>query len=172
MAGSWKMEVRRTCWGWESCGSTSGCPLSWGWWHESPHSWDPGPHSPELTSLVFANLWGRMAGRWYLNKYREGSFSSELPGNRIIDSSFYGQLTVYLGIEVLLKLYLGRIHQIGAAEPNFTLFSWWLRSHPKNPVFRCGLDEIPSGSDEVGWAFHPSSKWNQNNLAFYSCAVL
>ena len=65
-----------------------------------------------------------MAGCWYLNKYREGSFSSEPPGNKIIDSSFYGQLTVYLGIKVLLRLYLGRIHQIGAAaEPNFTLFS-------------------------------------------------
>ena len=38
-----------------------------------------------------------MAGSWYLNKYREGSVSSEPPGNRVIESSFYGQLRVYSG---------------------------------------------------------------------------
>ena len=50
-----------------------------------------------------------MAGCWYLNKYRQGSVFSEPPGNRVIDSSFYGQLRVYLGIKVLLRIYLGRI---------------------------------------------------------------
>lgn len=66
-----------------------------------------------------------MAGLWYLNKLKQiqGNFSSEPSGNRVIVSSFYGQLRVYLGIKVLHKLYFGRIYQTEFTEHNFTLFS-------------------------------------------------